>query len=58
MKPMKVYVFGVVVALTILNYLSWRVGGSSRLRSAELLSFGFLFGMLAMYIAVHFYRWK
>ena len=34
------------------------VGGAAKLGSFESLSGGFLLGMLAMYVAVHLYRWK
>ena len=56
--PLSLYVALVVIILVILNYISWLVGGGARLRETELFSSGFLLGMLAMYIAVHFYRWK
>lgn len=56
--PLGLYVVGVIVALAIINYIAWSVGGAARLKSFELLSAGFLLGMLAMYIAVHIYRWK
>jgi hypothetical protein len=53
-----VYVIGVIIALAIVNWLAWLVGGAAQLGTAELVSLGFLLGMLAMYIAVHLYRWK
>jgi hypothetical protein len=56
--PLSLYVVGVIIVLVIVNYLSWFVGGEARLKSFELFSSGFLLGMLAMYIAVHIYRWK
>jgi hypothetical protein len=57
-RPLYVYVIGVVVALVVVNYISWLIGGQTRLYMVELVSCGFLLGMLAMYIAVHLYRWK
>jgi hypothetical protein len=47
-RPLWVYVIGVIIVLTIINLV------------AHLLVFsaGFLVGMLAMYIAVHFYKYK
>ena len=56
--PLGLYVVGVIIALAIINYIAWSVGGAAKLHGFELLSAGFLLGMLAMYIAVHLYRWK
>jgi hypothetical protein len=53
-----VYVVGVIVALVIVNFIVWYMGRVAELHNVELLSVGFLLGMLAMYIAVHLYRWK
>lgn len=52
------YVCAVVVVLVIVNYVAWLTGGALKLHLSELVSVGFLLGMLAMYIAVHLYRWK
>lgn len=52
------YVISVIIALAVINYIVWRVGGAAKLESFAWLSGGFLLGMLAMYIAVHLYRWK
>ena len=57
-RPLWLYVVGVIVALAIVNYAGWSIGGATELRTAELVSSGFLLGMLAMYIAVHLYSWK
>jgi len=56
--PLYVYVIGVIIALVLINYIAWSVGGEIKLESFELLFSGFLLGMLAMYIAVHIYCWK
>ncbi len=56
--PLGLYVIGVIIVLVFINYIAWFVGGEARLKSVELFSIGFLLGMLAMYIAVHVYRWK
>ena len=56
--PLGLYVVGVIIVLVLINYIAWLVGGEVKLQSFELLSAGFLLGMLAMYIAVHVYRWK
>jgi len=50
------YVVGVIIVLVLINCIAWFVGGEVKLKSFELLSGGFLLGMLAMYIAVHLYR--
>ena len=57
-KPLWIYVLGVVIALAIVNYLAWIVDSTSALHTSLLISGGFLLGMLAMYIAVHLYRYK
>ena len=57
-RPLYVYVIGVGVALVVVNYIAWLTGGDTKLHTSELVSVGFLLGMLAMYIAVHLYRWK
>lgn len=57
-RPLNVYVMGVIIALIVINYVAWITGGETKLHMAELVSLGFLLGMLAMYIAVHIYRWK
>jgi hypothetical protein len=57
-RPLSVYVIGVIIALAIVNYMAWLTGGEAKLRVSELVSCGFLLGMLAMYVAVHLYRWK
>ena len=57
-RPLWVYVIGVLVALGIVNYIAWLTGGAAKLNTSMLVSAGFLLGMLAIYIAVHLYRWK
>jgi hypothetical protein len=57
-RPLYVYIIGVIIALVVVNYISWLIGGQTRLSMVELVSFGFLLGMLAMYIAVHLYKWR
>ncbi|HAM50418.1 MAG TPA: hypothetical protein DCP92_06875 [Nitrospiraceae bacterium] len=56
--PLSLYVICVIIVLVLINYIAWFVGGEARLKSVEIFSVGFLLGMLAMYIAVHVYRWK
>jgi len=57
-RPLMQYVVGIVIALAIVNLIAWRIDSGTVLRTSELVSLGFLLGMLAMYIAVHLYRWK
>ncbi len=56
--PLWLWVVGVIIALAVVNCISWSLGGTARLKTMEVFSGGFLLGMLAMYIAVHVYRWK
>lgn len=56
--PLKVYVIAVVIVLIILNLLVWYLRGSAESTVVMTFSAGFLLGMLAMYIAVHVYKWK
>jgi hypothetical protein len=53
--PLSLYVTGVIIVLAIINFIAWFTG---RRMSISIFSAGFLVGMLAMYIAVHFYQWK
>ena len=50
------YLAAVVVALAIMNYLVWSIGGSAKMAKSIIFTGGFVVGMLAMYIAVHIYR--
>lgn len=56
--PLWLYVVAVISILFITNYIAWLTGGATKLKSVALFSGGFWIGMLAMYIAVHLYRWK
>lgn len=57
-RPLWVYVIGVVVVLAVVNYAAWLVDSAATFNTALTFSGGFLLGLLAMYIAVHLYRWK
>ena len=57
-RPLWVYVTGVLVVLVVVNYVAWLTGGDMKLHTSVLVSFGFLLGMLAMYLAMHLYSWK
>jgi len=57
-RPLWVYIVGVLVALGIVNYVSYLTGGAAKLHTSSLVSYGFILGLIAMYIAVHLYRWR
>ena len=52
-----VYVTAVIIVLTLVNCILWFIN-QPELYKVMIFSLGFLLGMLAMFIAVHFYRWK
>ena len=56
--PLYIYVIAVVIVMAVLNILEWYLRGSAESMVVMTFSAGFLLGMLAMYIAVHVYRWK
>ena len=56
-SSLAVYVIGVVIAIVLVNFIVLFIN-ESEVRSVMIFSLGFLLGMLAMYIAVHLYRWK
>ena len=56
--PLSVYVIAVIITLVIVNVLAWFTGGPAKFRIMEIYSSGFLMGMVAMYIAVHVYKYK
>lgn len=56
--PLWLYVVCVVGVLALANWVSFLVGGTAKFDRMEHITSGFLLGMLAMYIAMHFYRWK
>jgi hypothetical protein len=57
-RPLHVYVIGVAVVWAIILGLSWFAAIPTRFDELVLVCAGFGLGMLAMYIAVHLYRWK
>jgi hypothetical protein len=56
--PLFVYVIGVAVVWAIILGVMWLLGDVARFHTFSLVCLGFALGMLAMYIAVHLYRWK
>jgi len=56
--PLSQYVIAVIVVLILLNTIVYFVWGKKKFSDVAKFSFGFLIGMLAMYIAVHIYSWQ
>ncbi len=56
--PLSLFVIAVIVVLALVNCIHWYVEGEASLRTVGSFSIGFMAGMLAMYLAVHLYRWK
>ncbi len=57
-RPLYVYVIAVAVVWAIILGTMWALGHTDTFYSAVSVCGGFALGMLAMYIAVHIYRWK
>ena len=57
-RPLYVYVIAVAVVLALVNVAAWSFDSATTFHTSLTFSGGFLLGMLAMYIAVHLYRWK
>jgi hypothetical protein len=57
-RPLRLYIVGVIIALGVVNYIAWLVDATATFHASLLVSGGFLLGLMAMYIAVHLYRWK
>jgi hypothetical protein len=57
-RPLYVYVIGTAVVWAIILMLSWFVVIWKPFHDVVSVCGGFWIGMLAMYIAVHLYRWK
>jgi hypothetical protein len=52
------YVIGVAVVWAVILCTAWLFDGGAHLKTLALVCGGFAIGMLAMYIAVHVYKWK
>ena len=50
------YVVAVVIVLAVVTGIRWLAGGYEAAGKMAVFSAGFLFGMIAMYIAMHVYR--
>jgi hypothetical protein len=57
-RPLYVYVIGVIVVWAIILTLSWFGIIWTPFNEVATVCAGFALGMLAMYIAVHLYKWK
>ena len=56
-RPLWVYVTGVVITWILILGGTWFWDGA-RFDSLAILCAGFFIGMIAMYIAVHLYKWR
>ena len=56
--PLYVYVIGVAVVWAIILGIVWHIGNMETFGKFVSVCAGFVLGMIAMYIAVHIYRWK
>jgi len=57
-RPLYVYIIGVAVVWAAILAASWFGIIWTPFSSVVAVCAGFFLGMLAMYIAVHLYRWK
>jgi hypothetical protein len=57
-RPLYVYIIGVIAAWAIVLTSSWFGVIWEPFHDVVTVCVGFALGMLAMYIAVHLYRWK
>lgn len=57
-RPLYVYMIGVVIVWAAILTASWFGIIWTPFGSVVTVCVGFFLGMLAMYIAVHLYRWK
>ncbi len=55
-RTLTTYVAAVVIVLAAVIGIRWLMGGYEGAQKAFIFSAGFLFGMVAMYIATHIYR--
>lgn len=56
-RPLYGYVIAVAIVWAVILGALW-ISGNKALHTFSLLCVGFFLGMLAMYIAVHLYRWQ
>jgi len=53
-----VYVIAVVIVWAIILSVLWFTGNRPLFNKLSIFGMGFMIGMLAMWIAVHLYKWK
>jgi len=56
-KPLMGYVIAVIVVWILILIITRFVAGPDRFKTMLVFAGGFMMGMLAMYIAVHIYKW-
>jgi uncharacterized membrane protein YhiD involved in acid resistance len=57
-SPLYVYVIGVAIVWAVILGVMRFLGNRTGFHTFSLICAGFALGMLAMYIAMHLYRWK
>jgi hypothetical protein len=55
--PLARYVIAVIIVWAVILCTLWFMGDYARLRTFAIFCGGFLMGMLAMFIAVHLYKY-
>jgi formate hydrogenlyase subunit 3/multisubunit Na+/H+ antiporter MnhD subunit len=55
--PLARYVIAVIVVMAVILCAIWFMGDNARFRTFAIFFGGFLMGMLAMFIAVHLYKY-
>lgn len=58
MRTLTAYLIGVIIALAIVNGLSWYLAGLPRLHTVALFSSGFVLGAFGMYLAAYVYGYR
>jgi len=56
--PLYVYVIAVAIVWAVILVVLRFMGNMARFHTFSLVCSGFALGMLAMYIAMHLYRWR
>ncbi len=57
-RPLYIYVIAVAIVWAVILGVAWFSGGTASFKTFSSVCGGFALGMLAMYIAVHLYKWK
>jgi hypothetical protein len=57
-KPLIGYVIAVIVVWILILIITRFVASTDRFKIVLVFACGFMIGMLAMYIAVHIYKWR